>query len=37
LKYIKITNTEKAEKLKNYWTKQEAEQAIEEKKLTVVK
>lgn len=37
LKYIKITNTEKAEKLKNYWNKQEAEQAIEEKKLTVVK
>lgn len=37
LKYIKITNTEKAEKLKAYWNKQNEEQNIEEKKMTVVK
>lgn len=37
LKYIKITNTEKAEKLKDYWNKQNEEQEIEEKKMKVVK
>ncbi|WP_276974601.1 site-specific integrase [Flavobacterium filum] len=37
LKYIKITNTEKAEKLKDYWNKQSVEQEIEEKKMKVVK
>lgn len=37
LKYIKITNTEKAEKLKDYWNKQNEEQNIEEKVLKVVK
>ena len=37
LKYIKITNTEKAEKLKEYWNKQNEEQEIEEKKMKVVK
>lgn len=37
LKYIKITNTEKAEKLKAYWNKQNEEQNIEEKKMTIVK
>lgn len=37
LKYIKITNTEKAEKLKDYWNKQNKEQNIEEKVLKVVK
>lgn len=36
LKYIKITNTEKAEKLKEYWNKQNEEQEIEEKKFKVV-
>ncbi len=36
LKYIKITNTEKAEKLKEYWNKQNEEQNIEEKVLKVV-
>lgn len=37
LKYIKITSTEKAEKLKDYWNKQNKEQNIEEKVLKVVK
>ena len=37
LKYVKITNTEKAEKLKDYWNKQNEEQEIEEKKMKVVK
>lgn len=37
LKYIKITNTEKAEKLKEYWNKQNEEQNIEEKKMKVIK
>jgi hypothetical protein len=37
LKYIKITSTEKAEKLKDYWNKQNEEQEIEEKKMKVVK
>jgi len=32
LKYIKITDTEKADKLKEYWNKQNEEQEIEEKK-----
>jgi integrase len=37
LKYIKITNTEKADKLKEYWNKQNEEQNIEEKKMKVIK
>ena len=37
LKYVKITNTEKAEKLKDYWNKQNEEQDIEEKKMKIVK
>jgi integrase len=37
LKYVKITSTEKAEKLKDYWNKQNEEQDIEEKKMKVVK
>ncbi|MFT5252184.1 MAG: integrase [Flavobacteriales bacterium] len=37
LKYIKITNTEKADKLKAYWNKQNEEENIEEMKMKVVK
>jgi integrase len=37
LKYIKITNTEKADKLKAYWNKQDEEEKIEEMKMKVVK
>jgi integrase len=37
LKYIKITNTEKADKLKEYWNKQNEENNIEEMKMRVVK
>lgn len=37
LKYVKITNTEKADKLKEYWDKQNEEQNIEEIKMKVVK
>jgi hypothetical protein len=37
LKYIKITSTEKAEKLKDYWNKQNEEQEIEVKKMKAVK
>lgn len=37
LKYIKITSTEKADKLKEYWNKQLKDQKIEEKKMKVVK
>jgi integrase len=37
LKYVKITSTEKAEKLKDYWNKQNEEQEIEEKKMKIVK
>ena len=37
LKYVKITNTEKADKLKEYWNKQNEEQKIEAKKTRKVK
>ena len=36
LKYIKITSTEKAEKLKDYWNKQNEENNIEEIQMKVV-
>lgn len=36
LKYIKITSTEKAEKLKEYWNKQNEENNIEEIQMKVV-
>jgi integrase len=37
LKYIKITSTEKANKLKEYWNKQNEENNIEEIKMKIVK
>lgn len=37
LKYVKITSKEKADKLKDYWNKQNEEQGIEEKIMKVVK
>jgi integrase len=37
LKYIKITKTEKADKLRDYWNKQNEEQQIQENTITIVK